>query len=200
MNSIKPLKLSRFLFAATAFGSFFSAAFAAPATQQALEDLDSISTLPIHTDSISIDLGFPGGGSALGTNSVGARVFIKPDMAISLNLQYSYDKEQQFMAYGGTLRGQWILASKGRSAFYTFGQLSGGATKNTASTNSATTSIVEESSTQTGGAGGAGIEVFLIPEISVSAEVGVGAVFSPSSRIKISTATSQIAIHLFLPQ
>jgi hypothetical protein len=104
------------------------------------------------------------------------------------------------MAYGGTLRSQWIIETKGNTALYSFAQLSAGATKKTATTNSAVTSIVEESSTQTGGAGGAGFEVFFLPELSASVEIGLGGVFSPSSRMKISTTTSQIALHFFFPK
>ncbi len=179
-------------------------AMAAPQSAQNPDDLDAPNTAAnklnsLNTDAVSIDVAFPSGGSALGTNSVGARFFLSPTTALGLHLQYSYDQEQNFLAFGATFRTQWFLASKGRSAFYSFAQLSGGSTKNTAPTTSATTNIVDKSSTQTGGAGGFGLEVFLLPELSASADVGVGAVFSPSDRTKISTATSQIALHFFFP-
>ncbi len=175
-------------------------ASAAPAASQGTDELETGAAAYLNTDNASIDVGFPSGGSALGTNSLGARLFLSPTLAIALNLQYSYDKEQEFMAYGGTLKSQWILETKGKAALYSFGQLSAGATKKTASTNSATTSIVEESATQTGGAGGVGLEIFFLPELSASAEIGLGGVFSPTSRMKISTATSQIALHFFFPK
>jgi hypothetical protein len=180
-----------------AIGIFANTATAAP---QDTDELEKGAAAHLNTDNVSIDVAFPAGGSALGTNSAGARLFLSPTMAIALNLQYSYDKEQEFIAYGGTLRSQWILETKGNAALYSFAQLSAGATKKTTTTNSATTSIVEESSTQTGGAGGAGFEIFFLPELSASAEIGLGGVFSPSNRVKISTATSQIALHFFFPK
>jgi hypothetical protein len=150
----------------------------------------------LKRDAFSVDVAFPGGGSALGTNSIGVRYFHTPNLALALHLQYGFDDIQEFSAYGGTFRSQWFLKAKQRAVAYSFAQVSVGATKLKNPSKLPSTS----EGTQMGAAGGAGIELFIMPELSTSVELGIGFNALPSNKNTMTTSTSAIALHYFFTE
>jgi hypothetical protein len=179
----------------------FSAAFAAPAAEapQPMDD-DDAPKPPVSSylkkEAFSFDIAFPAGGSALGTNSIGVRYLQNPNLALALHLQYGFDDTRGFNAYGGTFRTQWFLKSKLRTVLYSFAQMSAGTTAKTAK--STLTSL--ETGTQLGAAGGMGLELFIMPELSTSVELAVGANALPGNKYNVTTATSGIALHYFFTE
>jgi hypothetical protein len=148
----------------------------------------------------SLDVAFPGGGATTGTSAAGLRYFVSDTLAAAVALQLSYDETERFSAVGASVRVLDYLKARGRTNFFTFGQLSSGQTRLKKS-DDATTADSAQSTTskvQLAISAGAGFEIFLLPELSTSAEVGVGANILPSDAMTFSTGTAGIALHYFL--
>lgn len=179
----------------------FSIAVAAPVPEspQPMDD-DDAPKPPVSSylkkEAFSFDIAFPGGGSALGTNSIGIRYLQNPNLALALHLQYGHDNTRGFDAYGGTFRTQWFLRSKLRTVLYSFAQISAGTTQKTAKS----TLTTLEAGTQFGTSGGMGLELFIIPELSTSVDVGIGINALPDNKYTATTATSGIALHYFFTE
>jgi hypothetical protein len=148
----------------------------------------------------SLDVAFPGGGATTGTSAAGVRFLLTDTLAAAVALQLSYDEKERFSAVGATVRAISFMKARGRTNFYGFGQLSSGQTRLKRSSESASSNTADEetSKVQLALAAGAGFEIFLLPELSTSAEVGVGANILPSNAMTFSTGTAGIALHYFL--
>ena len=135
----------------------------------------------------SLAVAFPNGGALTGTQAMGLRGMFTSQFAASLFVQYNYDKAAKKQAAGATLKVQQFLTPTARAVPYLFVQTTAG--KNSGDGNTGNTDL------QAGVALGLGVEIFLIKEISTSAEVGLGTAFRPSSRLTVATATTQIGLH-----
>lgn len=136
----------------------------------------------------SIDVSLPNGGSPFGVSAAGLRWFASDNFALSIFAQAGYDRTLEKTIYGGALRGEYFFAPTGKAYPYTFLQLSTGQTKVKRDTPS--------TSATTGAGLGGGVEVYLIPELSLSADVGFASNFAPASSLNVTTFTSNISLHL----
>ena len=136
---------------------------------------------------LSLAVAFPNGGALTGTPAMGLRGMFTSQLGASFFVQYTSDKAAKKQSAGTTLKAQHFFTPAARAVPYVFVQASAG--KNSGDGNTGNTDL------QAGGALGLGVEIFLIKEISTSAEIGLGSVFKPTSQLTIATATTQIGLH-----
>jgi hypothetical protein len=137
----------------------------------------------------SIDVGFPGGGSPNLDGSAGLRLVLSNRLAVGLSVLAGIDKQAKKNAYGGALRLQNFFPTTTRAFPYFAVSLTGG--KNSGEGNKL------DSETKGGAGLSLGAEVFVMKEISLSAEVGVTSQILPGKSFALATGTSQLAAHLF---
>lgn len=130
--------------------------------------------------------GAPWGGRA----AAGLRCLTLNSVAVGVYAQLGIDKENKTSSQGVFLRTQYFFLSTGQALPYLFLQGMYGQNK---IESSATTEAKSED--VSGVAGGGGVEVFVLPEISVAADVGVGGRIAPSKRTLVSSYTSQVAVY-----
>lgn len=143
-----------------------------------------------HPGNASIDVALPGGGSGVLEGSAGARVIFNSRMAIAFALLVGIEKEKKTNAFGGALKFQNMFPTSTRAFPYVWVSLTGG--KNGGEGNAGNSDF------KAGAGAGGGLELFLMKELSVSAEVGLTSQLSPGKAFRMATGTSQLALHLFL--
>lgn len=137
----------------------------------------------------SLDVAFPGGGARGLEGAAGARMILPANMGLSVALLVGLDKEAKKNGYGGAVKIQRFLPTSTRAFPYAWVGFNAG--KNGGEGN-------KDADDFEAGAGlGFGVEVFLLKEISTSAEIGVASRVMPGDAFRLATGTSQIALHYF---
>jgi hypothetical protein len=143
-----------------------------------------------HAGNASLDVAFPGGGSGVLEGSAGARVLLTNRMGVAFALLAGIEKEQKKNSFGAALKFQQFFPTSTRVFPFVWVSLTGG--KNGGEGNAGDTDF------KAGAGAGGGLELFLLKELSISAEAGITSQVSPGKSFRLATGTSQLALHLFL--
>lgn len=140
----------------------------------------------------SIDVAFPGGGARGLDGSAGARMILPSNMGLSLAFLAGLDAQAKKSGFGGAVKIQRFLATSTRAFPYAWVGLNAG--KNGGDGNKGADDF------EAGAGLGFGVEVFLLREISTSAEIGIASRMMPGDAFRLATGTSQIALHYFFKE
>jgi hypothetical protein len=137
----------------------------------------------------SLDVAFPAGGSRMLEGAAGARLVLPARLAVSLALLTGIDKKAKSSAFGGALKLQQFFSSASRAFPYAAVSLTAGKSGGDANK--------DDDDLKAGAGLSFGVEIFLLRELSTSAEVGVSSQIVPGDAFRLATGTSQIALHYF---
>lgn len=139
----------------------------------------------------SLIFSLPNGGSMGTTTAAGARCFVWSSVAPSLFLQAGYDRVLERTIFGGIFRTDFFLSQNKRAKPFLFIQGNTGQTKSTKKDDNDTGDAT------TGAALGGGVEVEIIPEISISGDIGMASNFAPTDKLNATTFASSLMLHLY---
>jgi hypothetical protein len=170
-----------------------------PVTVPAVESQDSeladfaketdASLHSLHSGNLSLDVQFPAGGSGLLEGGAGARFILPSRLAVSLAFLSGVDKEQKKNSLGAAFKVQSFFGTSTRAFPYAWVSASAG--KNSGDGHGDDTKL------KAGTGLGAGLEIFVMKELSTSVEVGLTSQILPGSALRLASGTSQIALHYF---
>jgi|GEM_PF-4767132 len=137
----------------------------------------------------SVDVAFPAGGSSVLEGAAGARLVLPARLAVSIALLTGIDKKAKSNAFGGALKLQQFFPTASRAFPYAAVSLTAGKSGGDANK--------DDDDAKAGAGLSFGVEIFLLRELSTSAEVGVSSQIVPGDAFRLATGTSQIALHYF---
>jgi hypothetical protein len=154
--------------------------------------VESESNSYLKTGGLALDLSFPNGGSAWKEGVLAARYLLSTSSAVFVGLSAQYEKEQKNSNYGALVGFQSYFSAKGRTLPFLYASLGVGQSNEEDKSG-------KKKNTLSGGVSlGAGLEVFLLAELSLSARTGLAFQVLPSDKTQVATGTSQVQLSFYL--